>query len=735
MKAKLTRGAGFRGVVDYAFADGKGAEIVGGNMAGQDPRSLAAEFGLVRQMRPSCERPVWHCSLSAAPGERLSAEQWEAVATHFMRIMEFGDRPYVVVRNTDTDNDHVHIVASRIGLDGTLWHGQFEVPRALRATQQLERDHGLTLTRGYAADDDTLPEQMPADPGDRMPTRAELAQADRTDDAPIRLRLQELLTQVLDQPQTVLAFMDRLEAAGVTVIPNVATTGKMNGFSFELEGVPFKGSQIGKAYAWKALQERGVGYEQARDGESLRARADAVKRRLGAVGGGEPTPAPADLGGVGRINGDGHDRPQPHDGHAQGAAVGVDAPSADRPGPGDRGDPEGDLGRAGGLPDLGPNVAGDGPASVAAAGPLPPDGLGDGLRGRAHDWRGTAELLADLAAPDDPGLLDGGPGDQELTPSHRAKLAALKQQHAALGSPAYRLTLMSRVEGSASFNVGKGKGEGGAERFYTAEDVQRLVPYLSGRNAAGYDVYLTPIDPAHHYLLVDDMTPEHEAGLRGLGITPALVQDSSAGNRQAIVKVERQEGLREQSAANRLMAWLNQRFGDPKISGVVHPFRAAGFSNKKPGRGDAFTRVVEATGVVSAKAAALLEAFREQLRGPPAAGPEAAKATRTARPLPRPIQPAPEGLADARFDELRRREEALAQSKDWTPNDSVLDYRAAAQMLAEGHDREAVAGAMLRRSPGLLERHSDAQRYIDTTLDAAGRRSRPEADEDTPRPG
>ena len=85
MKAKVSRGGGFRGALNYVFDVGKeathtkNAERVGGNMAGNDPRELSREFSAVRQLRPEIGKPVWHCSLSLPPGERLSAEKWEAV--------------------------------------------------------------------------------------------------------------------------------------------------------------------------------------------------------------------------------------------------------------------------------------------------------------------------------------------------------------------------------------------------------------------------------------------------------------------------------------------------------------------------------------------------------------------------------------------------------------------------------------------------------------------------------
>ena len=39
--------------------------------------------------------------------------------------------------------------------------------------------------------------------------------------------------------------VDRLEAVGVTVRPNGASTGRFNGFAFEFDGIPFKGLQPG----------------------------------------------------------------------------------------------------------------------------------------------------------------------------------------------------------------------------------------------------------------------------------------------------------------------------------------------------------------------------------------------------------------------------------------------------------------------------------------------------------
>ena len=267
MKAKVSRGGGFRGALNYVFDAGrkatgkKKAERVGGNLAGNDPTELSREFAAVRRLRPDVKRPVWHCSLSLPPDERLDSQKWEAVAADFMERMGFDkdNTPWVAVRHQDTDKDHIHIVASRVGLDGKVWLGQWEARRVIEATQELEHIHGLTLTPGLG---DARAER-------RKLTDKEINMAVRTGEEPPRQRLQRLLDEALKDKPTVVELAERLQAAGVNVRANMASTGRMSGFSFEVGGVPFKGSDLGKGYTWAGLQKAGVTYDEARDRAGL----------------------------------------------------------------------------------------------------------------------------------------------------------------------------------------------------------------------------------------------------------------------------------------------------------------------------------------------------------------------------------------------------------------------------------------------------------------------------------
>lgn len=259
MKPKVTRGGGFRGVASYALRKDKNPDFVGGNVTGQTPRELSAEFAVGRQLRPDIERPVWHASLALPAGERLTGERWEAIANDFMDGMGFDrkNHQFFAVRHHDTDHDHIHIIASRIGLDGSVWHGQWEARKAIDLTQVLEKQHGLTQTPGYRVKDE------------KGLTSGEINMAVRTETMPPKKVLQGLIKDAVKGSPTAVQFAEKLVMSGVEVRANIASTGTLSGFSFGLDGYSFKGSQLGKKFGLKALKAQGVTYEQNRDREQL----------------------------------------------------------------------------------------------------------------------------------------------------------------------------------------------------------------------------------------------------------------------------------------------------------------------------------------------------------------------------------------------------------------------------------------------------------------------------------
>lgn len=154
MKSKVIRGKGFKGCVSYVFDTKKKhnekPDLIGSNMSSKSHGDFIKEFVAVRECRTDIERPVWHTSLSLPKGETLTYKEWRAVAESYLTKMGFDidNHQYLIVRHKNTDQDHIHIVANRIGLDGSVWHGQREALKSIEACQEVEKEFLLRRTQG-----------------------------------------------------------------------------------------------------------------------------------------------------------------------------------------------------------------------------------------------------------------------------------------------------------------------------------------------------------------------------------------------------------------------------------------------------------------------------------------------------------------------------------------------------------------------------------------------------------
>lgn len=256
MIGKQTKGRSFRGVLKYLLSK-EGAEIVGGNMIGRDARELSSEFAISRDLRPKLSRVVYHASLSLPHGEALKDAQWRDVAETYTQKMGFQNSQYVAVKHSDTNHQHIHIVASRVGLDGKVVSESHDYRRSEKIIRGIEREYELSPV---------LPSH---ESRSRAPTSGELHKSLREGRASTKVRLQGVINRAIADRPSMSTFVDRMEASGVSVLPNIAKTGRITGVSFRLDGEQMKGSNLGRGFTWSGLQKRGVEYVKNRDFERL----------------------------------------------------------------------------------------------------------------------------------------------------------------------------------------------------------------------------------------------------------------------------------------------------------------------------------------------------------------------------------------------------------------------------------------------------------------------------------
>ena len=96
------------------------------------------------------------------------------------------------------------------------------------------------------------------------------------------------------------------------------------------------------------------------------------------------------------------------------------------------------------------------------------------------------------------------------------------------------------------------------------------------------NIYYTPLSEDKHHILIDDVSPENVVRLQKDGYKPAAIIESSPRNFQCVLTIPKFGGKFDRQIANQLAAMLNKEYGDPKLSGAIHPHRAPGFANRKP---------------------------------------------------------------------------------------------------------------------------------------------------------
>ncbi|HBR2751639.1 TPA: relaxase/mobilization nuclease domain-containing protein [Klebsiella pneumoniae] len=266
MKGNVAKtGRSFKNRVDYILKDDH--DFICSNMSADknNVSDLTDEFKSVSSFRQDIKKPVFHAFLSLPKDEKLTDKKWQEIAKDYLKVMNINieKHQYICVRHKDTDQDHIHIVANRIGLDGSVWHGQHSAFNTIAACERLEIKHGLTITKGL--------QRRKSDVS--APTKNEIEMALRTGEKPVRLVLQNALqAAMLDKPD-LQTFIDRLQAVGIEPAFNVASTGNVAGVSFGIKNneknIYFKGSQLGKKFSWNTIKEK-VKYDQNRDDELVR---------------------------------------------------------------------------------------------------------------------------------------------------------------------------------------------------------------------------------------------------------------------------------------------------------------------------------------------------------------------------------------------------------------------------------------------------------------------------------
>ena len=144
MIGKIIYGETCTGTLNYVFGK-KGMQILGyGNTFSQSisPKFFGSLLHFQGQRNATKNRYA-HISLNLPHGEHLDDKTFLKISEEYMENMGYGEQPYVVVRHTDTEHEHVHIVTTNVKENGKVLRIFNSHRRSMATRQHLEKKYGL----------------------------------------------------------------------------------------------------------------------------------------------------------------------------------------------------------------------------------------------------------------------------------------------------------------------------------------------------------------------------------------------------------------------------------------------------------------------------------------------------------------------------------------------------------------------------------------------------------------
>ncbi|MFC0513139.1 relaxase/mobilization nuclease domain-containing protein [Mucilaginibacter angelicae] len=110
------------------------------------PQDYINYLSALSALNKNVKLPQFHAVISAK-GKTYDKTALTQIAESWLKEMGYGDQPYLIVYHKDTDNNHVHIVSTRVNREGKKISSAFE---HVRAQKSISKVLGYDLAMQYS---------------------------------------------------------------------------------------------------------------------------------------------------------------------------------------------------------------------------------------------------------------------------------------------------------------------------------------------------------------------------------------------------------------------------------------------------------------------------------------------------------------------------------------------------------------------------------------------------------
>ena len=152
MVGKPIKGKSFGGCVRYVVDKKEGRILYAEGVRAQNTQSIIRDFNFQRKLNPSLGKAVGHTVLSWSEHDqaKLSNKLMVSIARKYMKEMGIADTQYLIVKHTDRQHPHIHLIFNRVDNNGKTITDKNDFTRNTKVCRKLTEAYGLHIAEGKA---------------------------------------------------------------------------------------------------------------------------------------------------------------------------------------------------------------------------------------------------------------------------------------------------------------------------------------------------------------------------------------------------------------------------------------------------------------------------------------------------------------------------------------------------------------------------------------------------------
>lgn len=233
----INPGKSFKGLCEYLCKERTRSLVLEAEgVRDYDYKLMALDFEAQRRLNPNLKSPVLHIILSYYPGEKISDALMVKIAKEYLEKLAIKDTQYAIVKHSDRDHPHTHIIVNRVDNNGKAIKDNWIGLRGKKIAQQLTIKHEL-----IQAQKKTL----------------ELTHLERLNNyEAARYQIYQAIRDALPKCKNLAELKARLSSQKIEMIYKYkGQTDQLQGVSFKRGDFKFKGSVIDRQFSVKNLEK------------------------------------------------------------------------------------------------------------------------------------------------------------------------------------------------------------------------------------------------------------------------------------------------------------------------------------------------------------------------------------------------------------------------------------------------------------------------------------------------